>query len=138
MLTREIMSGSMEVIQADHTLGEAAGKMKTFNIGAIPVMEGDKLVGMLTDRDITVRAVAEGRNPSVTRVGDVMSRGAFYCYDDQDVKEVVRLMEDRKVRRIVVVNRERKPVGIVSLGDIAVHGSRDLACEALEKVSVVH
>jgi CBS domain-containing protein len=120
MWVREVMTPHVEVIHPDATLREAAQKMKSLDVGPIPVCDGDRLQGMLTDRDITVRATAEGRDPNSTRVRDVMTPDVVYCFEDQDVQDAARLMEERQLRRLVVLNRDKRLVGIVSLGDLAV------------------
>jgi CBS domain-containing protein len=121
MLVREMMTPYVEVIHPDATLREAAEKMQSLDVGPIPVCDGERLQGMLTDRDITVRATAQGRDPNTTRVREVMTPDVVYCFDDQDVQEAARIMEERQIRRLVVLNREKRLVGIVSLGDLAVH-----------------
>jgi CBS domain-containing protein len=110
--------------------------MKALDVGALPVCENDRLVGMLTDRDITVRATAESLPPGLGRVRDVMTPNIIYCYEDQLVTEAVRLMEDNRIRRLPVLNRDKRLVGIVSLGDLAVKtGDEELTGEVLEQVS---
>jgi CBS domain-containing protein len=101
----------------------------------MPVGENDRLVGMITDRDITIRAVAQGKGPD-TPVRDVMSDAkVMYCYDDEELEDVARNMGDVRVRRLPVVNREKRLVGIVSLGDLAVHDADDTATDAVVGVS---
>jgi CBS domain-containing protein len=117
-------------------LWEAAQKMAALDVGPLPVCTGDKLVGMLTDRDITVRATAEGRDPKTTRVSEVMTPDVLYAFEDQDISEAARLMADHQIRRLVVLNRDKHLVGIVSLGDLAVQTGDVLqAGETLERVS---
>jgi CBS domain-containing protein len=115
---------------------EAAQKMKELNVGVLPVCEGNQLIGLLTDRDITVRATAEGRDPWKTTVRQVMTPGVLWCYEDQDIAECVELMERKQVRRLPVMNRSQYLVGIVSLSDLAnrSHDER-LAGEVLNRVS---
>ena len=117
------MTRHVEVIHPDATLREAAQKMKTLDVGPVPVCDGERLQGMLTDRDITIRATAEGRDPNTTRVRDVMTPDMVYCFEDQDVREAARIMEERQIRRLVVLNRDKRLVGIVSLGDLATQTS---------------
>ena len=106
------------------------------DVGPLPVCEGERLVGMLTDRDITVRAVAAGRDPRMTQVRDVMTPDVVYGFEDQEVHDAVRLMEQYQIRRLPVLNRSQQLVGIVALGDLAVHaGTRPVAAEVLEQVS---
>src|SRR5829696_6661330 len=120
MRVREVMTRGVECTSPDATLQEAAAKMKSLDVGPLPVCDNDRLVGMITDRDITVRATAEGEAPTAVRVRDVMTPDVIYCFDDQDASEAARLMEQNQVRRLVVLNRDKRMVGIVSLGDLAV------------------
>src|SRR5687768_3636235 len=132
MQLREVMTPHVEVIHPDATLREAAQKMKNLDVGPIPVCDGDRLQGMLTDRDITVRATAEGRDPNNTRVREVMTPDVIYCFEDQDVQQAADLMEERQIRRLIVLNREKRLVGIVSLGDLATQtGDTELDSEEL-------
>ena len=116
----EIMTTDVQVVQPQESLRRAASLMQQFDIGALPVCDGERLRGMLTDRDITVHGVAEGLDPDQACVSDVMTEAVEYCTADQDVDDVMRLMGDKQVRRLPVVDSERKLVGIVSLGDLAV------------------
>jgi CBS domain-containing protein len=136
MQVHEIMTSHVEVIHPDATLREAAEKMSQLDIGPLPVCDGEQLVGMLTDRDITLRATAKGCDPKITRVRQAMTSEVVYCFADQDVKTAAQMMERRQIRRVPVVNRNKQLVGIVSLGDLAVEtGDRELAGETLEHVS---
>jgi CBS domain-containing protein len=136
MLVRDVMTKGAECVRPTDSLQEAASKMKTLDVGPLPVCEGDHLVGMITDRDITVRATAEALPPGLGRVRDVMTPGVVSCFEDQDVQEAARLMQEHQVRRLVVLNRDRRLAGIVSLGDLAVEtGDEKLAGETLERVS---
>jgi CBS domain-containing protein len=110
--------------------------MKLSNIGFLPVQEGDKLIGLLTDRDLVIRGLAEGLDPRSTPVKEIISSDIVYCYEDESVEDAARLMEDNQVRRLIVVDHRQTPVGIVSIGDIAVKsGQEQLAGEILERVS---
>ena len=130
----EVMTRDVEVIGSNAPLKEAAAKMKALDVGLIPVCEGDELKGTLTDRDITVRATAKGRNPSKTKVSDIMSKEEIaYCFEDQEIEEAISLMEARQIRRLPILNREKRLVGIVSLGYLAVHtGQNELLGETLK------
>ena len=133
---RDIMSRNVEVVNASASLEDAAIKMKDLDVGLIPVCDGDRLQGVLTDRDITIRATANGRDPKITKVTDVMTTDIAYCLEDQEVEEAVSLMEARQIRRLPILNQNKSLVGIVSLADIAVHvGDRDLSGETLEEIS---
>ena len=132
----EVMSTDVQCTRPDATLHQAADKMKSLDVGSLPVCHQDKLVGMITDRDIVVRSVAEGHDPETDHVGDVMSSELFYCFEDQDVSETAHMMKEKQVRRIPVLNRNKRLVGIVSLGDLAVAPcSDDLVEETLEGIS---
>src|SRR5262249_11853376 len=135
MQVRDIMTPSAKVIHPSNTLQEAAEIMKELDVGTLPVCEEDRLVGMVTDRDITVRAVAEGEDPWTNRVQDVMTPEVIHCFEDQDVAEAARFMKDKQVRRLPVLNRDRRLVGIISLGDVAVQTDEEVAGNTLEGVS---
>jgi CBS domain-containing protein len=136
MRVDEVMTKGAECIAPDASLREAAGRMKDLDCGALPVCDADRLIGVLTDRDITVRSVAAGHDPKADKVRDVMTPGLVYCFDDQDAEEAAQIMREKQIRRIPVLNREKRLVGIVSLGDLALQtGDRQMAGRALEGVS---
>jgi CBS domain-containing protein len=136
MKVRDVMTRGAECVRPTDSLQEAAQKMRNFDVGPLPVCEGDHLVGMITDRDITVRATAEALPPGLGRVRDVMTPDVVSCFEDQDVQEAARLMQEHQVRRLVVLSRDKRLVGIVSLGDLAVEtGDEKLAGRTLEQVS---
>jgi CBS domain-containing protein len=118
MLVNEAMSRDVRVANPKQGIREAAKIMAEIDAGALPVGENDKLVGMITDRDIAVRAVAEGKGPD-TPVSEVMSHDIKYCYEDEELDHVSRNMADIQVKRLPVVNRDKRLVGILALGDIA-------------------
>lgn len=120
MKVRDIMSKDVRLASPDETIQKAAEMMAEADAGILPIRENDRLVGMITDRDIAVRAVAKALDPQTTRVRDVMSPEVKYCFEDEDVNHVVQNMSDLQVRRLPVVNRDKQLVGIVSVGDIAV------------------
>jgi CBS domain-containing protein len=126
MRVHEVMNTGVQIANPDQSIREAAGMMARIDAGVLPVGENDRLVGMITDRDIAVRGVAAGLGPDA-RVRDVMSTDICYCYDDQDLGEVASNMADIKVRRLPVLNRNKRLVGIVSLGDIALSDGHDQA-----------
>ena len=137
MRVNEVMTKGAECTRPDATLREAAARMKDLDVGSLPVCgDNDRLVGMITDRDVTVRSTAAGADPDTARVKDVMTPEIVYCFEDQDVAEAARLMKEKQIRRLVVLNRDKRLVGIVSLGDLAVETGNDkLAGDTLEKVS---
>jgi len=119
MKLREIMTQDVELVGPDDTLQNAARKMRDVDTGFLPVADGDRLIGAITDRDITIRAVAEGLDPANTRVREAMSDAPIYCYEDQEESEAATLMAEMQIRRLPVVNRDNRLVGVVSLGDLA-------------------
>jgi CBS domain-containing protein len=136
MQLKDIMTPKPECVSPEDSLRDAACKMRDLDVGPLPVCENDRLAGMITDRDIVVAAVAEGKDPETTKVRAAMSPGVFYCFEDQDVEEAARTMQERQVRRLLVLNRDKRLVGIVSLGDLATEtGDRQKSGEVLQDVS---
>ena len=136
MKVRDVMTRGCECIEPDRTLQEAAERMKALDVGPLPVCDNDRLTGMLTDRDIVLRSVARGEDPTEARVRDAMTPMVEYCFDDEEIEDAARHMTTNRIRRLPVLNRDKRLVGIVSLGDIAV-GTHDdhLAGETLERIS---
>jgi CBS domain-containing protein/sporulation protein YlmC with PRC-barrel domain len=133
---KEIMTREVEVVHPEATLWEAAQRMSALDVGMLPVCSGDQLVGMLTDRDITVRATAEGRDPKTTRVHEVMTPEVIYVFEDEDISDAAQIMTEQQIRRLVVLNQSKQLIGIISLGDLAVHtGDTHQAGQTLEGVS---
>ena len=118
MNVRECMSTDVKIASPSWSIREAASAMKDIDAGFLPVGENDRLVGMVTDRDIAIRAVAQGKGPD-TKVRDVMTEEVIYCFDDESLDAVSTMMADRKVRRLPVLNRNKRLVGIVSIGDLS-------------------
>jgi CBS domain-containing protein len=135
MQLNRIMTEYVEVIALETSIEEAAMQMRSLDVGVLPVCDGDRLVGMLTDRDITVRVVADGRDPKTTTVEEAMTRQVVYCFEDQDTEEAERIMEKNQIRRLPVLDRDKRVVGIVSLGDLAVKNDENRAGTTLERVS---
>jgi CBS domain-containing protein len=131
---REVMSPHVKIASPEDTLKRAAQMMEELDCGVLPVGENDRLVGMLTDRDIAIRGVARGKSPNKCKVREVMSSEIKYVYDNETVQDAVRNMSTLQVRRLPVLNREKRLVGIVSLGDLAVSFT-DSAANALKHVS---
>lgn len=124
MQIREIMTRDVEVVAPGDTIQRAAKLMDELNVGVLPVCEGPKLVGMVTDRDITVRATSVGKAPGECKVAEVMTDDPRYCYEDDVVSDVSRLMGDMQIRRVPVLDGSDHLIGIVSLGDIATNSDR--------------
>ncbi len=136
MQVKEIMTSTVETIDSQASLEEAAKKMKSLEVGALPVWEEGQLTGMITDRDIATRAVAEQKNPSQTSVKEIMTSDVCCCFEDDDIKKAAMMMEERSIHRLLVVNSENDPVGFISLSDIAVKSHDEhLAYEVLERIS---
>lgn len=136
MRLKEIMTPEVERIHKDATVHEVAQKMKALDVGMIPLYDDDHLVGMVTDRDITLRVVAEGRDVMNTPGSEVMTPEVIYCFEDQTIDEAAQVMEKNQIRRLIVLNRDKRLVGIVSLGDLATHRqSQKAAGKALSEIS---
>ena len=134
MKVSEAMTRDVMLIHADQSIEEAAALMEDCDIGSLPIADSERLVGMITDRDIAVRAVAKGLPPD-TPVSQVMSKEVLYCFEDDDVKNVAKNMSDIQVRRLPVVTREKKLVGILSLGDLARKSEARTAGEAMKGIA---
>lgn len=136
MKIKDVITQKPQCVSPDATLARAAEDMKTLNVGFLPICENDRLVGAVTDRDIAVRAVAEGCDPNVTTVREVMSRDIVYCLETQGLDEAARLMEEKMVRRLPVLNGDQRLVGIISVGDLAARAHEtQLAGEVLERIA---
>ena len=136
MKLSEIMTRDVLIIQPDDSLQTAARMMRDRNIGFLPVCDGENLIGVLSDRDITIRALAEGMDVNIMLGRDLMTAPAVYCFEDQDVSEAAQVMAEHQIRRLVILDRENKRVvGIVSLGDLAQHETTDRSGNVLKKVS---
>jgi len=136
MKVKDLMTRNAETLTNESTVYEAARKMAELNIGFLPVVEGDSLVGALTDRDIVVRSVAEGTDPTKTSVAGIMTKGAESVSEEQDIEDATELMKTNQIRRIVVRDASGTIAGVVALGDLAVElGDKDLYASTLERVS---
>jgi len=133
------MTERVETVDPEASLQESAERMRTLNVGSLPVRDGDRLEGILTDRDIVVRAIAVGRDPRETRVRDIMSSPIVFCFEDQTSHEAEELMQEKQIRRLAILSRDYRPVGIVSVGDLATRSGtseyRNLAI-TLESISL--
>jgi len=136
MRISELMTRCVTIIHPEASLQEAAAKMQSAGVGVLPVCGGDRLMGVITDRDITIRATAEGMDPSFAQVLDVMTQEIVSCFEDQLVIDAALLMQDHQLRRLLVLDRHERLVGIVSLADLAnAAGEDELTESTLEAVS---
>ena len=135
MQVSQILTREVETIRPDTSAKEAAQRMRSMDVGALPVCDGRRLIGMVTDRDLTVRITAEGRDANTTPVQEAMTPGVDFVFEDQDVQEAARIMRDRQIRRLPVLSRGKELVGIVSLGDLAVGGDDRISGDTLQQIS---
>jgi CBS domain-containing protein len=135
MKIQEVMTADVSYVRPDTSILEIARKMRDDDIGSVPVVDNDRLVGMVTDRDIVIRVLAEGRTMQSGTARDAMSPGILYCFDDESVEDVLDKMGDQQIRRLPVLNRDKRLVGVVSLGDLSLAGKRKAAGEALQEIS---
>ena len=135
MKVSEVMSRKVEITRPEDSIQRAAQMMARLDAGVLPVGKDDRLVGMITDRDIAIRGVGEGRNPADTPVNEVVTREVKYCFEDDDVNDVAQSMAQLQVRRLPVLNRDKRMTGIVSLGDIARDHEPGQAGSALHHIS---
>lgn len=136
MQLKDFINYRVETAQPTDSLQQAAEKMRELDIGSLPVCDGQHLIGVVTDRDITIRATAKGQDPNQTKVQDVMSPDAVYCFESDNAQQAAIKMQEHQIRRIFVVNQDRDLVGVTSLGELAtVAGDRMLSGETLERVS---
>jgi len=131
----DVMTSGVTTIGPRESLQRAASLMKNLNIGSLPVCDGARLVGVVTDRDITVRAVADALDPRGTPVAEVMTVAPKFCFDTDPIEQASAVMQQLQIRRLPVIDADNKLVGIVTLGDIAVRGGRDNALRALASIS---
>ena len=138
MKVKDVMHTGAEWIAPQTPGKDIARKMRDLDIGAMPVGENDRLIGMVTDRDIACRGVANGQDLGALTARDVMSKGIFYCKDEEELEDALRIMEQKLVRRLPVINDQKRMVGILSLGDIAHAASHELSGEVTAAVSAHH
>jgi len=136
MLVKDIMSRKPEFLPPTATLKQAADKMYSHDYGFIPIGENDRLIGVVTDRDITIRGVAKGKDPAKSTLRDVMSEGVTYCFESDHIEKAAQLMEKQQIRRLVVLNDKKRLTGIISLGDIVTKCKNEkLSSEIADAVS---
>ena len=135
MRVRELMTDSVKTVQPGATLPEVAKLMRDEDIGSVPVAENDKLIGMVTDRDIVIRGLADGGRLEAKCARDVMSQQVLYCREDESVEDVLKNMGEQQIRRLPVVNESKRLVGVVSLGDLSTRARATKTGEALKEIS---
>lgn len=134
----KVMHAKADWAHEDTAISDVAEMMMRSDIGAVPVGRDEKLIGMITDRDIAIRVVAKGLDPKKTTAREVMTAGIVYCRTDETVEDAIHLMDQRKIRRLPVIDKKKRLVGMLSLGDVAHSVSRDLSGELLHAVSDHH
>jgi len=136
MKVQQIMTRDVVCIEPETPILQAAEKMRDLDIGFLAICENDRLVGTVTDRDITIRSVAQGRDPHDAAVREIMTEEVFWCYEDEDVEKAGQVMQENEVRRLLILNRKNRLVGIVSVGDFAkASGEEELAGETLGHIA---
>ena len=138
MKVKDVMHKGAEWVAPQTPVCDVARKMRDLDIGAIPVGENDRLIGMVTDRDIACRGVANGKDPGKLTAHEVMSKGIFYCNETEELEDALRIMEQKQVRRLPVINDKKRMVGMLALGDVADAASHELSGEVIAAVSAHH
>lgn len=138
MNVEQAMHKGASCVSPDAPIGEIAALMKKDDIGAVPVCENDRLVGMITDRDLAMRLLPNGTDPKRQTARNVMTTGIIFCRTDQSIEDAVHLMEDKKVRRLPVIDGKKRLVGMLSMSDISHHASRELSGELVQAVAMPH
>lgn len=136
MLVRDVMTTEPVCVEPEATIQVAAGQMREMRVGFLPVCDNDKLVGSITDRDIAIRTAADGADPKKTQVKEVMTENVEYCFDDQELEEVSQSFTNKRIRRLPVLNRDKRLIGVCSIGDIAAkHEDKSLSGRMLSEIS---
>jgi len=135
MKVKEIMTRDIEGVRTGDTTASVAKKMKDLDVGAVPVMANGEAKGIITDRDLVLRVIAEGKNPESTKAEDIMSASLVYCDENADIKEAANLMEEHMIRRLLVTGKNKKVSGVLSLGDLAEHARKSMAGEVIREIS---
>lgn len=138
MIVKEMMHKGVEWVSPDTPVAAVAEKMRRLDVGAVPVGENDRLVGMVTDRDIAVRGVADGKALAKLTAGDVMTKGVIYCRDSDRVSDAAQIMESKHIRRLPVLDANKRMIGMLSLGDISHAASQKITAEVTKAVSGHH
>ncbi|MEO5373591.1 MAG: CBS domain-containing protein [Alphaproteobacteria bacterium] len=135
MQVREFMTKDIQLVDPETLLKDAALKMREADTGFLPVGENDRLIGTITDRDIAIRAIADGKDPCKAKVRDAMTDELYYCYEDQPAEEAAAIMSEHQIRRLPILNRQKRLVGVVSLGDLSKWGTDALVGHTIEEIS---
>ena len=138
MKVRDAMHKGAEWVESTTLVPALAKKMRDLDIGAIPVGANDRLIGMVTDRDLAIRAIPDGKDLTKLTARDVMTKNIVYCRDTEEVEDAVRIMEQKQIRRLPVLDEKKRLVGMLSLGDVAHCTSHDIAGETITAVSGHH
>jgi len=138
MEIRKAMHKGAEWVSPDTPVSDIAALMKKKDIGSVLIGDQDRLVGMVTDRDLALRTLSDGHDPKSLKASDVMTKGVVYCRTDQSFEDAIHLMEDRKIRRLAVINDKKRLVGMLSLSDVSHHASRELSGELVHAVASPH
>lgn len=138
MKVKDVMHSGVSWVEPDTKLSAIAEKMQAEDIGAVPVGENDRLIGMVTDRDITCRGLTGGKSPEKLTARDVMTKGITYCRENEEVDDAIRIMENKKIRRLPVINEDKRMVGMLSIGDISHSFPQELSGEVMKAVSAHH
>jgi len=136
MKAREVMTSNVECVSPDIGIFDIARKMKSLDVGFIPVCDNDRLVGTITDRDIVIRGIAEGLDLDSTKARELMTSDVFYCFEDDNVEDVAHRMQEKEVRRMLILNRSKRLVGVVSIGDLSqARGQEQLVGETTRDIT---
>jgi CBS domain-containing protein len=138
MKVEDVMHNGVSCVQPDAPIKEIAELMKTDDIGSVLVCENDRLAGVITDRDLVMRLLGDGSDPFQKTARDVMTKGVVYCRTNQTIEDALHLMEDKQIRRLPVINEDKRLVGMLSLGDIAHRAGRELTGELIQAVATPH
>lgn len=131
MMIQEAMTPNVDMVSPDTTLRDAAIRMRDGDVGSLPVVKDNQLLGMVTDRDVTVRGVADGKAPDKSAIHEVMSDGVFYCFEDQTPEDAAELMAEHKIRRLPVLSRDNRLVGVIAIADLVDVGAQQPAVEGI-------
>jgi CBS domain-containing protein len=135
MQAKELMTRAVQCISPEMQIQDAAQQMKSLHVGFLPVCENDRLVGAVTDRDIVLRVIAAGKDVKACKARDVMTNDVFWCYEDQTADEVADYMAEKEIRRVLILNREKRLVGVISIGDLAKGGEEQISGETIKDIA---